>query len=74
MVTETVKVKDNTTPDIDVGCEVPCWLCGSPVQVKYTKKDKPYLTCEACGLQTFVRHSKAEDLLMLIIAKQKGGN
>lgn len=43
---------------------IPCWLCGSPVQLKYTKRDKPYLICEECGIQTFIRHSKAEDLLI----------
>ncbi|MCK4782436.1 MAG: hypothetical protein KAV87_01700 [Desulfobacteraceae bacterium] len=63
-----VEVKD------EPGVMIPCWLCGSPVEVKNTKRNKPYLICEGCGLQTFVRHSKAEDLLVARIQEyQKGG-
>ncbi len=42
---------------------VPCWLCGSPVPVKFTKKDKPYLVCKDCGVQTFIRYDKGEERL-----------
>ena len=41
---------------------VPCWLCETYVEIRFTKKDKPYLVCE-CGLQVFIRYKKAEDLL-----------
>ena len=42
--------------------KVACWLCGTVVQVRFSKKDKPYLVCD-CGIQVFVRYKKAERLL-----------
>ena len=35
--------------------QIPCFLCGKPLPVKLTKKDKPYFVCDPCGLQVFVR-------------------
>ena len=52
---------------------IPCWLCGYPVKVKFTKKDKPFLVCNNCGLQTFIRYKKAEDLLLAKLKKQMEG-
>jgi len=42
---------------------IPCWLCGSPVLVKFTKKDKPYLVCGNCGVQTFLGEDRSIQLL-----------
>ena len=33
----------------------PCPVCTAPREVLMTKKDKPYLTCDPCGVQVFVR-------------------
>jgi len=33
----------------------PCPVCTVPREVRTTKKDKPYLTCDPCGIQVFVR-------------------
>ena len=33
----------------------PCPVCTVPREVRATKKDKPYLTCDPCGIQVFVR-------------------
>ena len=33
----------------------PCPVCGVPQQVLSSKKDKPYITCNSCGVQVFVR-------------------
>ena len=33
----------------------PCPVCMRPHEVKRTKKGKPYLTCDPCGIQLFVR-------------------
>jgi len=33
----------------------PCPVCTMPREVLLTKKDKPYLTCDPCGVQVFVR-------------------
>jgi hypothetical protein len=36
----------------------PCPLCGKPLDVRETKKKKPYVICDPCGVQLFIR-SKA---------------
>ena len=33
----------------------PCPVCTQAREVRITKKDKPYLICDPCGVQIFVR-------------------
>jgi predicted RNA-binding Zn-ribbon protein involved in translation (DUF1610 family) len=33
----------------------PCPVCTQVREVRLTKKDKPYLVCDPCGVQVFVR-------------------
>ena len=33
----------------------PCPVCISPHEIKLTKKGKPYITCDPCGIQLFIR-------------------
>lgn len=33
----------------------PCPVCTNPREVRITKKRKPYITCDPCGIQLFVR-------------------
>jgi len=33
----------------------PCPVCTEPREVRVTKKDKPYLICDPCGVQLFIR-------------------
>ena len=33
----------------------PCLVCVGAREVKLTKKNKPYITCDPCGIQVFVR-------------------
>ena len=33
----------------------PCPVCTDPREVRQTKKGKPYVTCDPCGIQVFVR-------------------
>ena len=33
----------------------PCPICGTSLDVRLSKKGRPYLTCDACGMQLFVR-------------------
>lgn len=35
--------------------EIPCFLCGSDLQVRTDKNDKRYFICDRCGIQAFVR-------------------
>lgn len=43
----------NTNPTL-----FPCPLCGKALDVRQTKKKKPYVICDPCGVQLFIR-SKA---------------
>ena len=38
-------------------CAFLCPLCQAAIEVKTTKKGKPYAVCEDCGMQLFVRYS-----------------
>ena len=38
--------------------KIRCFLCGKPVPVKKTRKEKPYIVCDDCGLQMFLRYEK----------------
>lgn len=33
----------------------PCLVCLAVREVKLTKKNKPYITCDPCGIQVFIR-------------------
>jgi ssDNA-binding Zn-finger/Zn-ribbon topoisomerase 1 len=33
----------------------PCPVCASPCDVRQTKKNKPYIICDGCGIQLFIR-------------------
>lgn len=33
----------------------PCPVCAQPREIRQTKKNKPYIVCDPCGLQLFVR-------------------
>ena len=33
----------------------PCPVCTHPLEVRLTKKNKPYVTCDPCGVQVFIR-------------------
>jgi uncharacterized Zn finger protein len=40
------------------GKEFPCPLCGAGLPILKSKRNKPYCTCNDCGLQIFVRGKK----------------
>jgi hypothetical protein len=37
----------------------PCCLCSASLEIKLSKKGKPYCTCLTCGIQTFFRGKTA---------------
>ena len=37
--------------------QFPCPVCMEPREVRITKKKKPYVVCDPCGIQLFVRGS-----------------
>ena len=34
---------------------IPCFLCGSKLEKRIDKNEKPYFVCDPCGIQLFVR-------------------
>jgi hypothetical protein len=42
-------------PELNGKKMFPCPVCTSPREVRITKKKKPYVTCDPCGIQLFVR-------------------
>ena len=42
---------------------LPCFLCGAQLEVRASKRDKPYFICDPCGLQAFVRKDRGIQLL-----------
>lgn len=41
----------------------PCFLCGEQLEVRASKRKKPYFICDPCGLQAFVRKDRGIQLL-----------
>ena len=48
-------MSDNYAPSAPVSFYFACPLCGEPLDVRSSKKGKPYVTCNACSMQLFVR-------------------
>lgn len=42
-------------PKVD---KIPCPGCGAPTPVKTGKSGKPYIRCDDCGIDVFVRGAK----------------
>ena len=36
----------------------PCPLCEEELEIKISKKGKPYVVCDVCGVQLFVRRAE----------------
>ena len=54
--------------------KIPCFLCKKPVPVKKTRKGKPYIVCDRCGLQVFVRYGEGIKALREKVYNQCEGN
>ena len=37
--------------------QFPCPVCTGPLDVRQSKKGKPYVVCDYCGIQMFVRNT-----------------
>ena len=42
---------------------VPCFLCGNFREVRKSKREKPYIVCDPCGVQIFIRRETGIELL-----------
>jgi DNA-directed RNA polymerase subunit RPC12/RpoP len=52
----------------------PCCICGTPLAVRETKKGKPYVICNQCGMQMFVRIEPGIDKFEALIAEAEQRN
>ena len=48
-------MRENFSPAHTTAFYFDCPLCGKPLDVRMSKKQKPYVTCDGCSLQMFVR-------------------
>lgn len=37
------------------GAEFPCLVCGTGLEIRLSRKEKPYCVCDSCGIQVFFR-------------------
>ena len=49
----------------------PCPLCLVPLRVRSSKKGKPYVVCDACGVQMFVRTKPGIARLTALMAEPR---
>jgi uncharacterized Zn finger protein len=52
----------------------PCCVCGEAREVRTTKKGKPYLHCDPCGVQLFVRVETGIRLFESLVADADQSN
>lgn len=45
----------------------PCPICKKKQTIKYTKKFKPYIICNSCGVQLFIRNKEGIEKFMRMI-------
>ena len=49
----------------------PCPVCRLPLDVRQSKKGKPYVVCEQCGIQMFVRNPAGIRAFNRLVAEGK---
>ena len=49
------------------GKRFPCCLCGAALEIRISRKQKPYTVCLSCGVQTFFRGKLGIDRLSRIV-------
>ena len=54
---------------IEKNCTFPCSLCGAPLAIRETKKGKPHLICNSCGVQMFIRYAEGIHRLEQLLAE-----
>ena len=53
---------------------VPCPICTELLDVRESKKKKPYVVCDACGVQMFVRNAQGISRFEELARKANRGN
>ncbi|MCI0625310.1 MAG: hypothetical protein L0387_27315 [Acidobacteria bacterium] len=52
----------------------PCPVCAARLEVRITKKQKPYLVCDPCGVQLFVRSRSGIERFAALVDRAESGN
>ncbi len=55
-------------------CRFPCPVCSASLDVRETKKRKPYVVCDPCGVQMFVRGARGIQRFESQVARGESGN
>ena len=52
------------------GRRFPCCVCGAGLEIRISRKQKPYTTCLSCGIQTFFRGKTGIQRLLGIVKSE----
>ena len=52
------------------GKTVPCFLCKRNLDIRFSKKDRPYTVCTECQTQTFIRRRQGLKKLGSLVKEQ----
>ena len=52
----------------------PCPVCATRLEVRITKKQKPYVVCDPCGVQVFVRSRSGIDRFLALVERAESGH
>ena len=67
----TLTLAPRLEPDHQLsGKGFPCCLCGAALQIRISRKQKPYTICLSCGVQTFFRGKLGIERLSRIVNSQ----
>jgi len=77
-MSKTTPAQRNVTLEIEAkrakelaGKPFPCPLCGALLPLEMTRKEKPYCTCNACGIQMFFRGKAGIRRLQKLLTAQE---
>ena len=52
----------------------PCPVCAARLEVRTSKKDKPYVVCDPCGVQMFVRSRSGIEKFVALVERAESGD
>ena len=62
-------------PEIELEPQyVACFLCGDSLEVRESKRKKPYFICDPCGLQAFIRKDRGIKKLEKLVTGFRAAN
>lgn len=50
---------------------IPCFLCGVRLEMKTSKRGKPYFVCDPCGVQLFIRRHRGIERLQKLVSERE---